>query len=147
MTTARLPGIPTAEEEKRTNWKIDTETSFARLTLTPIVAISDEGTRYYVSIDKALKINPYPNPYAFGGMWGCGRYKPEEEAGAVQQFHDYISKWKALGLHKIEVIHNPQETHRVPTEKQRQEALAKYTNGSVNKKLPKPNSQQIRLIA
>ena len=147
MTTAHLPGIPTAEEEEKANWKLDTEASFARLNITPIVAISDEETRYYVQIDETLEIKPYPNPYGFGGMWGHGGYKPEEEAEAVQKFHDYISKWRALGLHKIEVIHNPQETHRVLTEKQRQEALAKHTNSSANKQSPKTTRQQIRLIS
>jgi len=146
MTTARLPGIPTAEEEEVANWKLDTEASFAQLVITPIIAISDEDTRYYVQIEETLEIRPYPNPYGFGGMWGHGWHDSEKEAEMVQQFNDYLEKWKALGLHKIDIIRNREETCRVPTEKQRQEALDRYAS-SPNKELPKKNIEQMRLIS
>ena len=67
-----IPGIPTAEEEGRANFKLDTEKSFALLVITPIHAVSDDGETDYIDVKETIEIKPYPNPYGFGGMWGSG---------------------------------------------------------------------------
>ncbi|MDD5500589.1 MAG: hypothetical protein PHH57_02755 [Candidatus Omnitrophica bacterium] len=131
---ARITGIPTAEEEEKANFKLDSEKSFALLVITPTHVVSDDGEADYIWISKTIEIKPYPNPYGFGGMWGHGGYQPDEEKKIISDFHHFVKPWIERGLTRVEIKHEPRETRRVPTEAQRQAYLNRVRN--------QPTSQQ-----
>ncbi|MDD5476457.1 MAG: hypothetical protein PHU03_08110 [Syntrophales bacterium] len=131
---ARIPGIPTAEEEEKANFKLDDEKSFALLVITPIHAVSDDGETDYIHVDETIEIKPYPNPYGFGGMWGHGSHKPDEEKKVISDFHHWVDPWIERGLTRVEIKHEPKETRRVPTEAQRQAYLNRARNQSSSKR-------------
>ena len=130
---ATMPGIPTPEEEDRANFKLDTENSYALLVITPIHAVSDDGETDYISVDETIEIKPYPNPYGFGGMWGHGGHKPDEEKKVIADFHRWVDPWIERGLTRVEIKHEPGRTEHVPTEVQRQEYLNRLRNRSAGK--------------
>ena len=133
LRQATMPGIPTPEEEERANFKLDTEKSYALIVITPIHAVSDDGETDYIYVDETIEIKPYPNPYGFGGMWGNGGHKPEEEKKVIADFHRMVDPWIERGLTRVEIKHEPVRTERVLTEAQRQEALARLRNRSTGK--------------
>jgi hypothetical protein len=139
----KIPGIPTAEEERKANFKLDTEKSFALLVITPIHAVSDDGETDYIAIDETIEIEPYPNPYGFGGMWGHGWYKPEEEKKVIADFHHWVDPWVERGLTRMEIKHEPKETRRVPTEAQRQEYINRLCRQSYGKAKVTPDQQAL----
>ena len=128
----KIPGIPTAEEE-RVNFKLDIEKSYALLVITPIHAVSDDGETDYIDVDETIEIKPYPNPYGFGGMWGHGNHKPEEEKKVISDFHRWVDPWVERGLTRMEIKHEPKETRHVPTEAQRQEYINRLHRQSSSK--------------
>ncbi len=144
---ARIPGVPSAEEEEKANFKLDTEKSFALLVITPIHAVSDDGETDYINIDETIEIKPYPNPYHYGGMWGHGWHKPEEEKEAIADFHHWVDPWIERGLTRVEIKHAPQETRHVLTEGQRQAAINRSRNQPAAKqkteKREKPGQQAL----
>ena len=123
---ATIPGIPTAEEEQKASFKLDTEKTFARLVITPICAISDDGEARFIQVEEAIEIRPYPDPWTFGGLWGHGWLKPEEEEKVLADFHHWADPWIERGLTRVDIIRQPEETHHVPTEAQREEARKRY---------------------
>ena len=133
QTQGGIPGIWTPEEEERVNFKLDTEKSYALLVITPIHAVSDDGETDYIYVDETIEIKPYPNPYGFGGMWGHGGHKPEEEKKVIAEFHRWVDPWIERGLTRVEIKHEPGETEHVPTEAQRQEYLNQLRNKSNGK--------------
>jgi len=128
-----IPGIPTAEEEEKANFKLDDEKSFALLVITPIHAVSDDGETDYIDVQETIEIRPYPNPYGFGGMWGNGSYKPEEEKKVISDFHRWVDPWVERGLTRMEIKHEPKETRHVPTEAQRQQYINQLRQRSSGK--------------
>ncbi len=130
---ATMPGIPTPEEEDRANFKLDTENSYALIVITPIHAVSDDGETDYIYVDETIEIKPYPNPYGFGGMWGNGGHKPEEEKKVISEFHRWVDPWIERGLTRVEIKHEPGRTEHVPTEAQRQEYFNRLRNRSASK--------------
>ena len=128
---ATMPGIPTPEEEDRANFKLDTENSYALIVITPIHAVSDDGETDYIYVDETIEIKPYPNPYGFGGMWGHGGHKPNEEKKVIADFHRMVDPWVERGLTQVEIKQEPGRTEHVPTEAQRQECLNRLRNQSV----------------
>ena len=98
------------EEEEKRNWKMDSEQSFARLTITPVEL--DGGSVIY-ELNTAVEVYPYPNPIMFGGSWGGGTVKSEAEAKqATKLFLKTLSTWSILnesflkghGMTRIEVV-------------------------------------------
>ena len=138
-----IPGIPTAEEEGRANFKLDTEKSFALLVITPIHAVSDDGETDYIDVKETIEIKPYPNPYGFGGMWGSGSHKPEEEKKVISDFHRWVDSWVERGLTRMEIKHVPKETRHVPTEAQRQEYINRLHRQSSSKAKVTPSQQAL----
>jgi len=120
---ATLPGIPTPEEEESANFKLDTEKSYALIVITPIHAVSDDGETDYIYVEETIEIRPYPNPYGYGGMWGQGGYKLEEEKKVIADFNRMVDPWVERGLTRVEIKHESGKTEHVPTEAQRQEYL------------------------
>jgi len=130
---ATLPGIPTPEEEESANFKLDTEKSYALIVITPIHAVSDDGETDYIYVEETIEIRPYPNPYGYGGMWGQGGYKPEEEKKVIADFNRMVDPWVERGLTRVEIKHESGKTEHVPTEAQRQEYLNQLRNKSNGK--------------
>jgi len=81
-------------------WQMDSEKSYASLTITPIE--TQDGSYYEYS--ERLEVRPYPNPLGHGGMSGGGRAK--DEAGlekVIASFHAEVERWKKHGLTNIKV--------------------------------------------
>ena len=146
LDQASLPGIMTPEEDKKANFKLDTEGSFALLVITPIHAVSDEGEHDYILVDETIEIKPYPNPYGFGGLWGHGNPKPEEEENVIADFHHWVDPWIKRGLVRVEIKHEPGRTEHVPTEAQRQAALAQYRNRPAVSHKPKHQDNPMQQV-
>jgi hypothetical protein len=95
------------DEMTKASWRLDPDKSFAKMTVTPIV---DNGDRYYL-INEEIVINPYPNPLGMGGMWGHGSVKTRGEVKQeIKQFHKQLERWKARGLHRIDIKEEPERT-------------------------------------
>ncbi len=124
----RIPGVPSAEEEERANFKLDTEKSFGLLVITPIHFVSDDGEKDYFHVQTKIEISPYPNPYGFGGMWGNGTMEPEKEKQAIDDFHRWIDPWVERGLTRVEIEHKPKETEHALTKAQRQAEVNRLLN-------------------
>jgi hypothetical protein len=105
-------------DKSQAAWKMDKEKSFARLTITP-VRKSDSLTYKYTT---EVKINPYPNPFSWGGFWGMGAANTKEELDqAITRFKAEGERLKANGMEKIEVITEPESV------KAEQRPLVTYT--------------------
>ena len=88
-------------------WRMDSQESFARLDITPILTL--DGASY--TIETTIRIRPYPNPWSYGGMFGFGSAKGEDDlAKAIKTFHEYAEGFKGKGLVKIEVVRHDQKT-------------------------------------
>lgn len=116
----RIPGVPSAEEEKKANFKLDIGKSFALLVITPVHYVSDNGEKDYIHVQTTIEIKPYPNPYGFGGMWGSGTVDPEKEKNTIDNFHHLVDPWIERGLTRVEIKHAPEETKHAPTAAQLQ---------------------------
>lgn len=82
------------EEKAKRDWMMDSKTSFALLTITPVEL---EGGRVIYDIDEAMEIKPYPNPIGFGGCWGSGTAKTLAEAKkAERDFLKNLSTWSII---------------------------------------------------
>lgn len=91
------------EEEKR-DWGLDPEESLAEFEIT---AIQFPGRIVY-SFTDALRINPYPNPLGFGGMWGTGGARSVPELmERLRSWREMLRPWEARGLTRIKVIRKP----------------------------------------
>lgn len=87
-------------------WELDKENSFTRITVTPI----RNGDEVYYRYDSECQIRPYPNPFSFGGFWGSGFAKTEEEVNQrIETNRDYLAEWLKRGL-SFEVIRKPMVT-------------------------------------
>jgi len=92
---------PKCFEETRKVWRMDKEKSYARLEITPIE--TSEGL--YYDLHTSIEIKPYPNPFMFGGMWGGGAAKSEQELEqAIKGFEQTVSKLKENGMEKVEIV-------------------------------------------
>ena len=98
------------EEKAKLEWKMDSQASFARLTITP-VELESGGVIY--DLDDAIEIKPYPNPIGFGGCWGSGVAKTLKEAKQSEKsFLKNLSTWSIInhkslydrGLTNVEVV-------------------------------------------
>ena len=104
------------KEEKKRNWKMDSDLSSATLTITP-VELEDGSVVYHLR--DAVEIRPYPNPLSFGGAWGSGAVHSEAEAKEAERlFLDKLSTWSIMdmgylkenGMTNIKVVWKEKET-------------------------------------
>ncbi len=128
-----ISGIPSEEEEQKANWKMDTENSFARLVITPLHTVSDDGETDLIDVDEAIEIKPFAAPWGFGGMWGHGRYKREEEKKVLAEFHRLADPWVERGLERFEILRESRQTEHVETEAQRETRISRIRMGSREK--------------
>jgi len=90
------------------DWQLDKSTSYARMTITPIL---EKGRRYYL-ITTEVKINPYPNPFGIGGWWGQQVAESEDEIERIiKEEKAYLERWRECGMEMpLEVIREPEKT-------------------------------------
>ena len=87
---------------------MDREKSFAQLTITPIV----RGKEKYYQCTDEVKIEPYPNPLHFGGMWGSNIVRTKEELERIKkEFLGFVERYKRLGLERIEIKEMPEVSY------------------------------------
>lgn len=98
-------------------WELDTENSFARMTITPI----KEGGKLKYLWEEEMWIKPYPNPFGYGGFWAQGVAKTTEEVDRlISYFKSETERW---GLCKIDIIRQPEMTRVKYSNQKRQEWL------------------------
>jgi hypothetical protein len=89
-------------------WQMDSEASYAKLTIQPIV--TSNGTIYHVHGE--LHILPYPNPIGRGGgywlPYDMQTLKEVEKFKVLWQ--EEINRWKPHGLVKNECVELPTKT-------------------------------------
>lgn len=91
------------EAEKR-DWGLDPGESLAEFEIT---AIQFPGRIAYTFTD-TLRINPYPNPLGFGGMFGIGGAGSVPELiKRLRAWREMLRPWEARGLTRIRVIRKP----------------------------------------
>lgn len=88
---------------QRQAWRMDSEQSFALLEITPFVSASGSHFRCQTSIT----IRPYPNPAAFGGLYGSD-YPETEEAleKIIAGFNKQADGFRQYGMTKVEIKRN-----------------------------------------
>jgi len=98
---------PKCFEAARKAWRMDKDKSFARLEIIPIRT----SERLYWQLHTAIKIEPYPNPFMYGGMWGGGSAKDEQELEyAIKAFEDQVARLKENGMEKVEIVRHDERT-------------------------------------
>ena len=95
---------PKCYQIARAAWRMDKDKSYARLEITPIKTTE----KHYYQIHTSIKIEPYPNPFMYGGMWGSGSAKDEQELEqAIKHFEETVAGLKENGMERVEVVrHN-----------------------------------------
>lgn len=88
-------------EQEKLDWKLDPETSFAELAITPIKTPESQSFRF----EDKLEIRPYPNPIGTGGWWGTGGgHTLSDLKEAIRQFHRILAPYQARGLTSITIV-------------------------------------------
>jgi len=92
---------PKCLEIAKKAWRMDKDKSYARLEITPIKTTE----KHYYQIHTSIKIEPYPNPFMHGGMWGGGSAKDEQELEQViKYFEETATELKENGMERVEVV-------------------------------------------
>jgi hypothetical protein len=87
---------------------MDSEKSFARLDITPVR--TTEGVVY--RLEESIEIKPYPNPFMYGGKWGGGCARNEEELEQAKvRFQKETDQLRQNGMEKVEVITHDETVH------------------------------------
>lgn len=98
---------PKCFEVARREWQMDKDKSYARFEITPV----DGPDGSYYSLSTSIEIKPYPNPFMFGGMYGGGRAKDDQElAELIKAFENMASEYQTSGLEKIEIVRRDRTT-------------------------------------
>jgi len=132
---------PKCLEARRAAWRMDKEKSFARMEITPVR--SADGLAYHLSY--AIKIEPYPNPYSYGGMYGGGAAETKEGLDIeIAKFNAQADSLRQNGMEKVEVITH-EETVRA--EQRKLEAKPpKAPRGTVQQSAVEPDeTKQLQL--
>jgi hypothetical protein len=99
---------PECFEQQRQVWRMDSATSYARLEVTPVR--TTEGVVY--RLEESIKINPYPNPFMYGGKFGGGCARNEEELDQAKvRFQKETDELRKNGMEKVEVITHDETVH------------------------------------
>lgn len=92
---------PKCHEVAKKAWRMDKEKSYARLEITPVKTA--DGLYYHLTT--SIKIEPYPNPFMYGGMWGSSPAKTKEELQQViNGFEENANVLRQNGMEKVEII-------------------------------------------
>jgi len=83
---------------------MDKDKSYACLEITPVKTA--DGLIY--NLNTSIKIESYPNPFMYGGMWGGSYAKTKEELQqAINDFEETASELRQNGMEKVTVVtHN-----------------------------------------
>jgi len=94
---------PKCFEIAKKAWQMDKEKSYARLEITPVQRAN--GLIY--NLQESIKIEPYPNPFMYGGMWGSSCAKTKEELQqAINSFEATANELRQNGMERVEIITN-----------------------------------------
>jgi len=119
-------------EAIKASWRMDKEASYATLTIQPL--ITPQGKFYACS--GSIKIEPYPNPVMYGGMYSHASAENEGELEKViASFNSEVDRLKQYGMERVEIERLPE---RVITE---QPALAVEAVEPVTIPTAKPQPQ------
>jgi len=92
---------PKCFEVAKKAWRMDKDKSYARLEITPVQTAN--GLIY--SLNTSIKIEPYPNPFMYGGMWGSGCAETKEELEqAINNFEETANELRQNGMEKVEIV-------------------------------------------
>jgi hypothetical protein len=126
---------PKCFEVAKKAWRMDKDKSYARLEITPVQTAN--GLIY--SLNTSIKIEPYPNPFMYGGMWGGDYAKTKEELQQkINQFEKQANELRQNGLERVDII-----THDeiVRTEQPKLETITR----NKPEPEPKPEVRQLSL--
>lgn len=127
-------------EAARAAWRMDGEKSFARLEITPVRT----ARASYYHLSYSIKIEPYPNPFSYGGMFGNGSAATKEELDrAIASFSKQAETLRSNGMKEIEVV-TGEETVRV--EQPRLEAPGRNETKQAQVDAAAPEVRQLALI-
>jgi len=99
---------PECFQQQSKAWRMDSEKSFARLDITPVR--TTEGVVY--RLEESIEIKPYPNPFMYGGKWGGGCARNEEELEQAKvRFQKETDQLRQNGMEKVEVITHDETVH------------------------------------
>jgi len=128
---------PTCFQVEKSNWRMDSKESYALLEITPIVA----GNGKYFSYRSSIEIKPYPNPFMFGGEYGFGSAKSEEELEQViASFNRKVDELREYGMTEVAIKRHPEKFE------ERQLSLEQVAIERTQPKTAKLKAKQIKLF-